>query len=86
VVPLKPVVSLEATLSLEAVVPLEAMMPLEAMPDGSTRVTALVTAHGARLAWRVDRKYDRQCGDRYECHFLRTSQRVHGNTSLSPST
>jgi hypothetical protein len=74
---------------MEPVVPVETMVPAEAMvPEGPARVPASgsVTGHSSRLAGRVNRKHDRQCGERHKCELFRTSQLVHRGASLSPPT
>jgi hypothetical protein len=63
------------------------MVPAEAMvPEGPARVPASgsVTGHSSRLAGRVNRKHDRQSGECHKHQPSRTSQLVHGVTSLSP--
>jgi hypothetical protein len=61
---------------MEPVVPVETMVPAEAMvPEGPARVPASgsVTGHSSRLAGRVNRKHDRQSGDRHEYQPSRAS-------------
>jgi len=71
------VVAFEAVVALETVVPFEATMP--------ARVTtpAAVTAPGSRLAGHVDRKHDRECGERDECQLSRTRNPFHGFLTVS---
>jgi hypothetical protein len=71
------------SISVEITVPVEALMHV-----GPAWVTApeAVTGHSSRLAGRVNRKHDRQCGERDKCQLFRTSQVVHRDTSLSPPT
>ena len=59
-----------------------------AQPQSPTWVTApeAVTAASSCLAGRINRKHDRQCSDCHKYHLFRTSQLVHGDTSLSPPT
>jgi len=75
--------------SVEVMVPVEAVVAVEpTVPESPTWVIApgAVTAASSCLAGRVNRKHDRQCGDRHKHHLFRTSQLVHGDTSLSPPT
>jgi len=56
------------------VVPIETVV--HAAPDCVTAPEAVtaptVTAPASRLAGRMNRKHDRQCGERHECQLLRT--------------
>jgi hypothetical protein len=80
--------------SVEVMVPVEGVVAVEPIvPESSTWVIApgavpaeAVTAPSSCLGGRVNRKHDRQCGDGHKCHVCRTSQLVHGDTSLSPPT
>jgi hypothetical protein len=70
---------------VDAVMPIEAVMPVEAsMANGPARVTTAEarTACAARFTRQTDCQYDRQRGDRDECHLSRTSKPVHLLTPL----
>src|SRR6267378_430501 len=76
------VASLEVA-SLE-VASLEAASLEAAVLASSTAATApeMVTATVCRLAGRVDRHHDRQCGDRHECDLFSTCKPLHAEASL----
>jgi hypothetical protein len=82
------VVAIEAVMAVEAVVAAKAVVAAApAWVTAPEAVTApAVAAASSRLAGRMNRKHDRQCGERYECQLLRTYQLVHGDALLSPPT